>query len=460
MRKKVWLFVIFLPLIAIIAILISSYVNAECADFDSDGNIGFNDFFLFSENFGKDVNAENKQYDLSGNGFIDFDDFFIFSEQFGNKCGVENVQVKAGETSSLELPSELSSITKDMCRDNLELCYKKISYINAVGKIAKLENGKLEYYHGDNLGSAARMTDENGEIVYSAEYLPFGEEFNKDGESKYGYTGKELDDESGLNYYGARYYDSEVGRFVSVDPLADGMNRYVYVGNNPLSNVDPDGAESIAAIMGVEKGAADFQTMRMAEIRKAAEQRILDLKERAAALKSGTGDNELKQLIKETSTALDKGKYEKLIKQALAETGGDAKRAAKLLYDRGETDVARNLMRGVRGQLPSARRAAAIVSRGENLGKLGAAVAVGKLVTGSKEEQGSAALSLVSQAGQMLVKAGPVGGAVVGILATPTATMSGGEEREAIQQVIQQRTEIAKAKKQEERRMAAGLRPN
>ena len=62
-----------------------------------------------------------------------------------------------------------------------------------------------------------------------------------------GFTGKELDDETGLNYYGARYYDAKIGRFVSIDPwegnLTDpqSLNKYSYTLNNPLKFNDPTG---------------------------------------------------------------------------------------------------------------------------------------------------------------------------------------------------------------------------
>lgn len=68
------------------------------------------------------------------------------------------------------------------------------------------------------------------------------------------FTGKERDTESGLDYFGARYYASSMGRWVSPDPKAPNLkhlfnpqkwNKYNYVLNNPLSNIDPDGLEEI-----------------------------------------------------------------------------------------------------------------------------------------------------------------------------------------------------------------------
>jgi len=63
-------------------------------------------------------------------------------------------------------------------------------------------------------------------------------------EEDYKFTGKERDTETGLDYFGARYYDSKIGRWLSVDPLADkspGVSPYAYSLNNPLNYVDPDG---------------------------------------------------------------------------------------------------------------------------------------------------------------------------------------------------------------------------
>ena len=83
------------------------------------------------------------------------------------------------------------------------------------------------------------------------DYYPFGQQVNTvvDAAHDRRFTGKERDAESGLDYFGARYYHSVAGRFLSVDPVLDSAdptnpqswNRYAYTFNNPLKYVDPDG---------------------------------------------------------------------------------------------------------------------------------------------------------------------------------------------------------------------------
>jgi len=79
-------------------------------------------------------------------------------------------------------------------------------------------------------------------------YTPFGLDLSSSGEStnSLAYTGREQDNESGLYYYRARYYDPEVGRFISEDPLGfeAGINFYAYVNNNPVNLRDPMGLEA------------------------------------------------------------------------------------------------------------------------------------------------------------------------------------------------------------------------
>ena len=59
--------------------------------------------------------------------------------------------------------------------------------------------------------------------------------------TEHSFTGKKRDSGTGLSYFGARYYDPNIGRFISMDPIKDGRNWYIYCNNNPLKNIDPNG---------------------------------------------------------------------------------------------------------------------------------------------------------------------------------------------------------------------------
>ena len=99
------------------------------------------------------------------------------------------------------------------------------------------------------MGSSSYITDREGRITQHTEYIAFGEVlFEEHSTSKtmpYLFNGKELDTETGLYYYGARYYDPRVSLWLNVDPLAEKtMTPYAYTNNNPIMLVDPDGRES------------------------------------------------------------------------------------------------------------------------------------------------------------------------------------------------------------------------
>ena len=107
------------------------------------------------------------------------------------------------------------------------------------------EEQQTYFYHTDHLGSAVLVTDESVESVWSTEYTPFGGMAITEGELKKAakFTGKDLDEDIGLYYFNARWYDSEIGRFISEDPAADpnNPNMYTYCANNPLKYLDPTG---------------------------------------------------------------------------------------------------------------------------------------------------------------------------------------------------------------------------
>ena len=116
-----------------------------------------------------------------------------------------------------------------------------------------IDNGIIEknlyFYHPDHLGSSSYITDREGRITQHTEYIAFGEvlfeEHSTSRTMPYLFNGKELDTETGLYYYGARYYDAKTSIFLNVDPLVEKtMTPYAYTNNNPINLIDPTGMES------------------------------------------------------------------------------------------------------------------------------------------------------------------------------------------------------------------------
>ncbi|MGV1100661.1 RHS repeat domain-containing protein [Thiovibrio sp. JS02] len=107
------------------------------------------------------------------------------------------------------------------------------------------QKGRTFFYHADGLGSIVSLTDAKNHVVQSYEYDSFGNMQHHGDEVKqpYAYTAREWDQETGLYFYRARYYDPQVGRFISKDPIgfAGGINVYAYVSNNGVTLNDPFG---------------------------------------------------------------------------------------------------------------------------------------------------------------------------------------------------------------------------
>ena len=110
------------------------------------------------------------------------------------------------------------------------------------------------YIHSDHLGSSSYITDTGGEVSQHVEYVPFGEVFIEELSSSaklntpFLFNGKELDEETGLYYYGARYYEPRTSLWLSTDPLElkyPNVSTYAYCLNSPISAIDYNGADLI-----------------------------------------------------------------------------------------------------------------------------------------------------------------------------------------------------------------------
>ncbi|MBU8884065.1 hypothetical protein KSK37_13305 [Kaistella sp. DKR-2] len=144
------------------------------------------------------------------------------------------------------------------------------------------------WVHPDHLGSGSVITNQSGETTNWYEYMPFGEMLMEQSNNEYNnpfkYNGKELDEATGLYYYGARYYDPRTSIWLSVDPLAvfnpvmedefygDGqhnggvfnnrnLNPYIYCYQNPVIYVDPNGKQNYFMTPPADVGNAGANTL-------------------------------------------------------------------------------------------------------------------------------------------------------------------------------------------------------
>jgi RHS repeat-associated protein len=171
-----------------------------------------------------------------------------FYDVFGRRIGKENALGRTefiwdGDVIALEK-------TADQTRHYL---FEPNSFIPLAQIVEKGESSHTAYYHVDQLGTPQILSDEKGEIAWNAEYKAWGEaqvvisEAAKEAgiNNPIRFQGQYFDEESGLHYNRHRYYDPEIGRFISSDPigLMGGLNTHAYA-PNPTGWTDPLGLAS------------------------------------------------------------------------------------------------------------------------------------------------------------------------------------------------------------------------
>ncbi len=156
------------------------------------------------------------------------------------------------------------------------------------------------FYHTDHLGSVVALSNEAGEVIRKAEFHDFGSANIRYGSSeerqadRLGYTGKYFDRHTNTLYLGARFYDPDLGRFLTPDPVGFNeqnlfmFNRYAYGNNNPYLYVDPDGNIAfIPIIIGgmwlLDKGIAAYDTYQDAKAIQSGEKTVAQVASARAA---------------------------------------------------------------------------------------------------------------------------------------------------------------------------------
>jgi RHS repeat-associated protein len=127
-----------------------------------------------------------------------------------------------------------------------------VDQVLAQEKVGQESSGQTSWMLTDQLGSVRDLVSNAGTVVGHFTYDSFGQVVSATGtvDSRYKFTGRELDGETELYYYRARYYDARVGRFIGQDPIGFGAgdsNLYRYVGNSSLNATDPSGEKGVVS---------------------------------------------------------------------------------------------------------------------------------------------------------------------------------------------------------------------
>jgi len=185
--------------------------------------------------------------------------YYAGSERIASAIGL-------GGLSNIDTPLELetyhhswedkSNTLKDIMKRTIKDCLGNDFYckqtLERLYHLADPNTGTMDryFYHPDHLGSSSWITDGSGNAIQHLHYLPFGEDWvdqrNSSWNSPYTFSGKEKDAETGYGYFGARYYDSGLSIWISVDPMSDKyphQTNYVYCSNNPVMIIDPNGED-------------------------------------------------------------------------------------------------------------------------------------------------------------------------------------------------------------------------
>jgi RHS repeat-associated protein len=170
-------------------------------------------------------------------------------QSFRSDWQAEASEKRVSAESHISFPRAFRSGEKAMIKNMSRLMALSFAVLSGP-LVAQTPEETVRYIHTDALGSVVAVSDEAGNIVERREYEPFGAQLTPVLVDGPGYTGHVQDSATGLTYMQQRYYDPQIGRFLSVDPVtAYGgdprhFNRYPYAFNNPYRFTDPDGRRS------------------------------------------------------------------------------------------------------------------------------------------------------------------------------------------------------------------------
>lgn len=188
------------------------------------------------------------EYDLNGNLIKRGNDVFAYDSKdrlvYTNIDGAET-EYEIGVDGLRWRKKTDAQITNYLYDDagNL-LCEDDDTYVVCDNRVIAKKIGNVYYYYVYNAhGDVVMLVDETGNIKNTYQYDAWGSIVaqNESIKNNHKYAGEYLDNDSGLVYLRARYYEPSIGRFISEDPARDDLNWYVYAKNNPVNAIDPSG---------------------------------------------------------------------------------------------------------------------------------------------------------------------------------------------------------------------------
>jgi RHS repeat-associated protein len=208
--------------------------------YDADGNLS-----MISSKWHAIYNAENRMIELNRNG----QKTFYTYNGLGQRTGAAN-----GQNQHKFYFDTWGRLLFETDKDN------KLSAINIYAGgflIARLNTlGETHFYHFDKTGNTLALTDKDGKIIAAYAYSAFGAVVNSSGlteNNPFTYVGQfgVIDEGEGLFFMKRRFYDATTGRFIQKDPAGfdGGINQYMYVDNNPVRGIDPEGTACLEAAL-------------------------------------------------------------------------------------------------------------------------------------------------------------------------------------------------------------------
>ena len=232
-----------LPGISLGSFTYNSDDQVSTETYDANGNV------LSTGGVTYTYDSENHMTSMTGNGKV----VAMVYDAFGNRVsktvnGVTTQYLVEDDVNPTGYPQVVEELVNGSVTRQYTYGLQRISENQLIGNV-----WTKSFYGYDGFGSVRQLTNSEGAVTDTYEYDAWGNELNQTGTTpnSYFYRGEQYDSDLGLYYLRSRYYNPTTGRFTSRDPMAGQpklpmtLHKYLYVGGNPVNNIDPRGLEAM-----------------------------------------------------------------------------------------------------------------------------------------------------------------------------------------------------------------------